>query len=292
MAAPDSGPESVPMDDPASRRVGWIGLGVAAGSFVGSLFASTVLGVTYALTRGLDQDAAQRDFGFSIASAVGLWFGFLVLPLLWARAAHRSGEPWARAAHRSGEPWARAAHRSGEPWAQASGARPGGQGRSLGLSIRLIDLPIGLAVGLASAVVTVLVSSAVLTTRQADALEAKAELVVDRAHGPVAVVILVVALCVATPLAEEVFFRGLVFGSLRRATSLLVALPVAGLAFGPVHYDGLSTPGRVLAVQFGLLGLFGVALCALAARTGRLGAGIVSHAVFNAVTVVTLLVQR
>ena len=123
-------------------------------------------------------------------------------------------------------------------------------------------------------------------------LEAKARTLVDRGQSTAADVVLVVALCVLTPLAEEVFFRGMLFRSLHRATRLAVALVVGGLVFGLLHYDFKPAPGRVLLVQIGMLSLFGLALCTLAHRTGRLAAGIVAHAAFNAVTVASLLAGR
>ena len=267
MAAPtDAAPDAAPAeDDPGRRRIGWVGVGVAAASFVTGLFAASLLGAFYGLARGLDQQEARRDFGFAVVTSVGLWVGFLVLPLLFGRV-----------------------------------AQPGGRGPRayLGLSARWADLPLGVAVGLGSTLVTGLISSAVLTSGQQDELEGKAQEVIDRAQGPAAVALLVVVLCVATPVAEEVFFRGLLFRSMQRiarpgrGAGLVLALLVASLVFGIVHYDFEPAPGQVLLVQIGVLSLFGLALCALVLRTGRLAAGIVAHATFNAVTVVTLLAQR
>ena len=45
-------------------------------------------------------------------------------------------------------------------------------------------------------------------------------------------------------------------------------------------------------LQLPALILFGVVLGVLAERTGRLGPGIVAHATFNAVTVISLTVRR
>ncbi len=271
MAAPtDAGPDvAPPEDDPGRRRLGWVGLAVAAASFISGLFAASLLGALYGLARGLDQGEARLDFGFAVVTSAGLWVGFLVLPLLWSRLAQ---------------------------------SRDGGGGdgaRSpLGLSARWLDLPLGVIVGLGSTLLTGLVSSVVLTSGQQDELEEKAREVIDRAQGPAAVILLVVVLCVVTPVAEEVFFRGLLFGSLRRiarpgaGAGLVLALLVASLVFGAVHYDFEPAPGRVLLVQIGMLGLFGLALSVLVLRTGRLAASIVAHATFNAVTVVTLLALR
>lgn len=257
---------AAPDDDPDRRRLGWAGLGVAGLAFLGGLLAATLLGALYASARGLDEARADNDLGFAVVTAVGLWVGFLVLPLLWAR-------------------------------------RQGGPAHYLGLSARWIDLPLGVAVGLASSAVAGIVSSVVLNDSERKALESTAETLVDRARAPAAVGLLVVTLCVLTPLAEEVFFRGLLFRSLCRVTGaggprpgwkirVAVAVLIGGLVFGVVHYDGKPAAGLVLTLQLGLLGLFGAALCILVHRTGRLGAAVVAHATFNAVTVVTLLSRR
>jgi len=244
-----------PEDDANRRRLGWAGLGVAGLSFLAGLFTLSLLGGLYGGARGLDTAGAEADLGFAVVTAAGLWVGFLLLPLLWAR-------------------------------------RQGGAARHLGLSARWTDLPLGVAVGVASTLLTGIGASVLLTTSQRRVLERKAELLIDRGQSPAAVVLLVVVLCVGTPLAEEVFFRGLLFGSLRRVGPLGFALVLGGLVFGLVHYDGKPAPAAVLVVEIGALALFGLALCALAHCTGRLAAGIVAHATFNAVTVVSLLARR
>ncbi|CAA9242377.1 MAG: hypothetical protein AVDCRST_MAG76-1835 [uncultured Acidimicrobiales bacterium] len=256
MAAPaEAGADAGPgPGGPGLRRLGWAGLGVALVSFLVGLLVASTLGLAWATSRGLDQAEAPRDLGFAVVSSVGLWVGFLGLPLLWSR------------------------------W-------QGGGGRLLGLGARWTDLPLGLAAGLGSSLATGVISSILLSPPQKEALESKARETVDRASGPAAVVLLVAVLCVATPIAEEVFFRGLLFRSLHRLAGLAVAVPIAALVFGLVHYDPEPVPGVVVAVQLGLLGLFGAVLCLLTHRTGRLAAGIVAHAAFNAVTVIALLVQ-
>lgn len=256
MAAPveaAADPASEPRD-PAARRLGWAGLGVALVSFLVGLLAASILGLAWAVSQGLDQAEAPRDLGFAVVSSIGLWVGFLGLPLLWSR------------------------------W-------QGGAGRLLGLRARWTDVPLGLAAGLGSSLATAVISSILLSSAEMKDLESKARETVDRASGAAAGVLLVVVLCVATPIAEEVFFRGLLFRSLHRLAGLAVALPLAGLVFGLVHYDPEPVPAVVVAVQLALLGLFGGVLCLLAHRTGRLAASIVAHAAFNGVTVITLLVQ-
>ncbi len=257
MAVPaDAPPEVAPAPrDPAVRRLGWAGLGIFMFSFLVALLAASSLGLAWARVRGLAPGEVNRDLGVAVLGSVGLWVGFLGLPLLWSR------------------------------WA-------GGAGPLLGLRARWSDLPVGLAAGLASAIVTTIVSFAVLSDDEVKTLESKAEETVGRASGLAATVLLVLVLCLATPIAEEVFFRGVLFRSLHRVAGLAVAVVVGGVVFGLVHYDASPIPGIVVGVQLGLLSLFGVVLCVLAHCTGRLTAGIVAHAAFNSATVFTILVQR
>lgn len=256
MAVPsDVAPSDAPARrDRAERTVGWTGIGVAAFAFLIGLFCASLLGAVWTAVRGLDAAEARTALGFSVATSAGLWVGFVVLPLLWSR-------------------------------------RQGGPAQLLGLRARWVDLPLGLAVGLGSTAVAALAAALVLDPGQQDDLESKARTTVDRASGPGGAVLLIVVLCVLTPIAEEIFFRGLLFRSLHRVAGLAVSVTLAGVVFGLVHFDPAPVPAVVVTMQLGLLGLFGAALCLLVHRTGRLAASIVAHAAFNAVTVVTLLLQ-
>jgi membrane protease YdiL (CAAX protease family) len=127
------------------------------------------------------------------------------------------------------------------------------------------------------------------------------------AHGG-GFVLVALATVLLAPFMEELFFRGLLFRSLARlftpggtengigmtmatgATStrargvgVVLAVIVDGLLFGLAHGEW---------VQFAGLALFGVALAAVSYRTGRLGMNMVSHASFNLVAVVAILLQR
>jgi uncharacterized protein len=57
----------------------------------------------------------------------------------------------------------------------------------------------------------------------------------------------------------------------------------SSVVFGLAHFEPLQLPALIL---------FGVVLGVLAQRTGRLGPGIVAHATFNAVTVLSLTLSR
>jgi membrane protease YdiL (CAAX protease family) len=82
---------------------------------------------------------------------------------------------------------------------------------------------------------------------------------------------------VAAPISEEIFFRGFVFGGLRRAMPWVVAAVASSLVWGVFHFTGPASWGVVLQ-----LSIFGVALAWLYERTGSIWPAIVVHAINNA----------
>jgi membrane protease YdiL (CAAX protease family) len=95
----------------------------------------------------------------------------------------------------------------------------------------------------------------------------------DSAFGLVAAGFLV---CVVAPLAEEMFFRGFLFGALRKR-GLILALLVSGTAFGLAHVAS-SPIGFIVP-----LAALGVILALLYERTGSLWPSIALHALNNSI---------
>lgn len=165
-----------------------------------------------------------------------------------------------------------------------------GSGRltdDVGLSIRW---PIDLAVGVVAGVGTqlVLIPLLYLPFEQADPtlrhrLEAPAKTDTAGVHGAWQIALLIVFLSVGAPIVEELFFRGLLLRSLARWLGPIGGVIGSALVFGLAHFELLQLPALIL---------FGLILGVLAQRSGRLGPGIVAHAAFNAVTVVSLVAGR
>jgi uncharacterized protein len=77
------------------------------------------------------------------------------------------------------------------------------------------------------------------------------------------------------PVAEELFFRGFFYGSLRTRLSMWPAALIVGLVFGLIHWStGVSAVPALI--------VFGVILCVLREKTGSLYPCIALHAVNNA----------
>ena len=121
-----------------------------------------------------------------------------------------------------------------------------------------------------------------LTGADQDDLEAPARELTDKATGA-GVVLLVLVVVVMAPLAEEVFFRGMLQRTLRRRLPLWPAMLVTSALFAVSHFQALQLPA---------LAAFGLVLSVLAHRSGRLGPPIWAHVGFNATTVVALLLAR
>jgi membrane protease YdiL (CAAX protease family) len=217
------------------------GLGDAVLGLVASTLLSALGVAAWAGVQGDD----RRSLGLAVASLVGLWLGLAGAPLLVAR---RKGS--------------------------------GNVVDDFGVRFRPADVPLGVAAGVASqlALVPLLyLPFKYLAPDFYDRVGEGSEEILDTAsQGGRALLFLLLVL--GAPLVEELFFRGLLLGALRRRLgSPVPAVAGSAVVFGVVHYD--------LAALLGLVA-FGVVLGSLAVRTGRLGPALVAHAAFNAVTVV------
>jgi membrane protease YdiL (CAAX protease family) len=93
--------------------------------------------------------------------------------------------------------------------------------------------------------------------------------------GLLAAIPVVLLIAVAAPIAEEVFFRGMLFGGLRRRLSTLPAAAISALVFGGLHAaTGITAVPPLIA--------FGFVLALLYERTGSLAPCIAAHALNNA----------
>lgn len=90
--------------------------------------------------------------------------------------------------------------------------------------------------------------------------------------------------CIAAPFFEELTFRGFVFNALRRYAPVWLAAVLSGVIFGFSHWQ----PGNAGAIA--PLAVGGVVLALVYVRTGSLLASMLTHALFNLVTVVSVVV--
>lgn len=100
---------------------------------------------------------------------------------------------------------------------------------------------------------------------------------------PAMVVQIVVAAVFVAPVAEELFFRGLLYGAMRRRLSAEAAIVAVGLLFGFIHAPvAVALPMCIL----------GGLLCYVYEKTARLSVPIVLHMIFNLFSTAMLLAHR
>jgi membrane protease YdiL (CAAX protease family) len=86
---------------------------------------------------------------------------------------------------------------------------------------------------------------------------------------------------ILAPLTEEIYFRGLVLGWLRRHWGLNWAIGLSSLLFGFMHLKWLTPGGTGGMVATAELVAMGILLALVAARTGSLWASFITHGVNN-----------
>lgn len=167
-----------------------------------------------------------------------------------------------------------------------AGMKGRGVAADFGLSFRAVD-PSWIVVGVAVQVVVLpLLYWPILRLvgRTSEDLSAPARSLADKAQSSWGWVVLALIVVVGAPVVEELFFRGLLLRSLQKGgMSDLWSCVVCAAVFAAIHLQVL---------QFAGLFVIGLVLSALAVRTGRLGPSILTHAGFNAASVVLLYLSR
>jgi len=91
-------------------------------------------------------------------------------------------------------------------------------------------------------------------------------------------VIMLLLVGVLVPIAEEIVFRGLVFGWLRKHLRFAFAAPLSALFFASVHWVWFLVP---------VLACMGLVLAAIYERSGSLWPAIIVHGTFNSLMTIT-----
>jgi membrane protease YdiL (CAAX protease family) len=225
------------------------GLGdVVTGLVLGFAVSQVVLSIVLAATDRTLDEVDDLPLSLVLLSQAGLWVGLF-------------GVPWF-----------------------VTRTKGGGLIADLDLRARWRDLWVGGSLGtvLQLAVLPLLYWPLLeLLDKTSTDLEEPARELTDRADGAIGVILLVLIVGIGAPIVEEVFYRGLLLGSLRkRGVPTGASVVLTALVFGLSHFELLQLPALVL---------FGVVAGALAVRYDRLGPAIAAHVGFNMVTVIALL---
>jgi membrane protease YdiL (CAAX protease family) len=153
------------------------------------------------------------------------------------------------------------------------------------LRVRLLDLPVGLAIGAFAqgALVWLLYWPIVRwTSLSSQSIEEDACSLTTRAQDGkgAGVLLFLLVVVVMAPLVEELYFRGMVLGALERRLAPVPAVVISAGVFALAHLQG---------AQFPALLMFGLIAGALRVRTGRLAPAVLAHVGFNAWTAFVLL---
>ena len=105
----------------------------------------------------------------------------------------------------------------------------------------------------------------------------------EASSDPLVLVLMVVVACVGAPLAEEVIFRGYIYGVAKRFAGIPLAVVFSGLLFGAVHMN--------LAALLPLT-ILGIILALAYEYTGSLWGPIAIHFCFNATTMVIQFILK
>lgn len=154
--------------------------------------------------------------------------------------------------------------------------------RALAVGFRPIDL-VGLAIGVGAQLVVGMIVFLIVEVLEVDLpTQDVVEEAADAAGGFENLLVFVGAVILA-PIAEELVFRGILLRALLHRGRRF-AIGVSGVVFGLVH---LLDPNAWVAVPF--LAALGVVLGYQTVRTGRIGMAIMTHAGFNLVTALVVL---
>lgn len=166
------------------------------------------------------------------------------------------------------------------------------------LGLRVARWPLWVALGVAAGAATVPISmgaervataviSVVVGVERAESMAEQEHLtdvltgILEQPLTNAQIIWIVLLVCVLVPIGEEVFFRGFVYGTLRR-WGIPAATVLSALFFGAVHQQ---------IVHFLPIAVLGVILAVLYERTGSLIPAIVVHAVNNLVATLASLYQ-
>lgn len=232
----------------ASKERTW-GLGdVAAGVVLSIVASQIVLGIVLAASGRTSDQADDLPLSLIAVTQLGLWVGLLGVPLL------------------------------------ATARKGNGLVADLRLRIRWPDVWVGGGIGIALQVVVLPLlywPLLELLDKATSDLEEPARDIIDRADGPIGVILLVLIVGIGAPIIEEIFYRGLLQGALvKRGLHPALAIGIGATIFGFSHFEPIQTPALII---------FGAVAGVLYHRSGRLGPAIAAHVAFNMVTVVALL---
>jgi membrane protease YdiL (CAAX protease family) len=158
--------------------------------------------------------------------------------------------------------------------------------RDLGFRMRWVDLALGLGFGFAALMGAGMIAQALKSIGVQPHRESLAE---PLRHGSLTVVVIVFIAVIGAPFVEEMFFRGLLMSGLVARWGAVIGVISQAIIFGLVHLGPTDARGNL--GVFLLIAPLGAMLGILRFGFKRLGPGMVTHAIYNAV-IITFALTR
>ena len=158
--------------------------------------------------------------------------------------------------------------------------------RDLGFRVRWVALALGLGFGVATLIGVSVIAALLLAL----GIEPHRSSLVDPLQrGPLTVVVIVFIAVIGAPFVEELFFRGLVMSGLVSRWGAPIGIIAQAVLFGLVHLGPTDARGNL--GVFLIIAPVGAVLGILRFGFKRLGTGMFTHAVYNAI-IVTIALTR
>lgn len=106
-------------------------------------------------------------------------------------------------------------------------------------------------------------------------------------HQPWQLVAFFLLACVLAPITEELVFRAFIFNAVARYGGFWVGAVVSGILFGLIHVSSSALDVLVFALP---LALGGIVLAFVYARSTCYWSNVITHALFNSVSVIAIIV--
>jgi len=247
-----------PVPEPAPPRWGMGDVAIGVGLYLGvQIIASIVLIVGFLVVGDTSlSDLSDPD----TAGDFGLWALAVAAPLSWVVLI-------------------------GWPYAVSRWKGTGRLSVDFGFTARWIDL----ATGVGGGIVCLFVGAGAGLSFQAvfgDEAPTNTDIIPQDSLTPAKILFLLLIIAVGTPIAEEVFFRGLFLGAARKAWGTVIGVIVSSLGFGLAHIQ--PTPMGWLYVGV-VTGSYGAVFAMLRVFSkGRIGASIIAHMVVNGIGVLAV----
>jgi membrane protease YdiL (CAAX protease family) len=175
---------------------------------------------------------------------------------------------------------------SGLLWACVHAVRRFGTGslRDLGLRIRGVDLALGLGYGIAALIGVGMIANVLV---RIGIQPHRASLVEPMHRSALTVVVVLFIAVIGAPFVEELFFRGLLMSGFVDRFGPAVGIILQATVFGLVHLGPTDARGNL--GVFLLIAPVGAVLGVLRFGYKRLGTGMLTHAVYNAIIMTVVL---